>query len=64
LGYEIALKSDGVDLPRHRALEIWLACASIVCAELGGSMSFLRRWRRSEKALPPAWQVADGEKNK
>ena len=39
-------------------------CAAIVCGELGGSTSFLRRCRRSQNAFPAAWLRWDGEKNR
>src|SRR5713226_6806200 len=38
--------------------------AFMVCSDDGGSTSVVRWWRRSQKALPAAWLVSDGSKNR
>src|SRR5258706_13014432 len=38
--------------------------AAIVCGVLGGSTSLFRSCRRSQNALPAAWLVAVGRKNR
>src|SRR5882724_12205783 len=64
VGWAILLSSPKRSARTSFHSAIAASCAFIVCAELGGSMSFVRRWRRSQKALPAAWLLVDGEKNK
>src|SRR2546425_7568842 len=64
VGWAILLSSPKRSPRTSLHSAIAASCAFIACAELGGSMSFVRRCRRSQKALPAPWLLADGAKNK